>query len=354
MPVAPPIPEFSALCVDKSAEVSVPILTSQGLRLRIETLEAQRKEAVQRLVDLQRIADGALRLPPEAESVEIGKTEAVKAAHQELMSLNKKQHELEIAFAKASARENLESQLQTACGGCLQYKQKVIAQRAEEDHQFEALRAEMAASAAELELGKREARAAVVADADRQRAEEARVRLVQAQTAELEELKRRANDHKDALRALRLRATELAQQSQSLMIAQQDLNLKYKNIGEGCIKGFSDLDAMQQIVSAADSSVKSGEEGTRRGAAEIMQLRKGLEEIRMAVAEVSDSAQGIAPMAEERLRNGEMQIAELTEAFKSVEGKHADLDVQMRNNVERVDNIEKEVELVKTWTWVSS
>jgi chromosome segregation ATPase len=325
------------------------------LRLRIETLDAQRKEALQRVVDLQRMADGALRMPFEGDDEEIGRAAALESATQELLLINQKQNELEIAFAKASARESLESQLQTACGGCLQYKQKVTVQRTELDRQFEALRAEMASSASELERGKHEVRAAAVAYASRQESEAARALTLQARTAELEELHCRARNTKDALRVLELHASELADRNRGVISAQQDLNLKYQNVGEGCVKAYSDTTAMQQILSAAEPSVNFAHSATARASAEINRMRKVLEEVRLAVAETSDSAQGLAPFAEERLRNGEMQIAELTEAFASLEGKHTQLGDQMRCNVERVDNIEKEVEAVTNkWTMVSN
>lgn len=251
MAAVPPMPASSGPRLDRGAEMATPFLTTQGLRLRIETLEAQKKEALQRVVDLQRMSDSAtwsLHMPPEAETVEIGRAAALEAATQELLSIKQKQNELEIAFAKASARENLESQLQTACGGCLHYKQKVIAQRAEEDHQFEALRAEMAASAADLEVGKREAHAAAVADASRHEAEEARARLVQAQTAELEELQCRARNTKDALKVLGQRAAELTSQNRVLVTAQQDLNQKiskcWGGMREGLLRPYHDTAAV--------------------------------------------------------------------------------------------------------------
>merc|ERR1719326_752668 len=44
MAAVPPMPASSGPRLDRGAEMATPFLTTQGLRLRIETLEAQKKE----------------------------------------------------------------------------------------------------------------------------------------------------------------------------------------------------------------------------------------------------------------------------------------------------------------------
>lgn len=324
-----------------------PALSTEGLRLRIHTLSAQKREALQRLADLHRVAGGDQEATPgEVASEELDNT------RRELGTLNQAQCELEIALAKACARGKLEPRLQTACGACLRFRQKLTVHRAELDRQFEALRGEMGAATAELARGREEARAAGRADLVHREAEEVHTRQAEAHAREFEDLQRGFQEGQSSLRGLAAQASHMTEQARTLLLAQRDLAVKYQNVAEACWKAFEDLKALQQQQEQAQPVVQAVQDRIAHVSGETEWIRSVLHEVQKAAAETANTARDFVPLAEERLQASEAQIAELTKAFTNLEGKHGHLNDQMQDNQKSMDSLDQQVDQLKSWVQI--
>lgn len=301
---------------------------------------------MQRLADLHRAVGQGLEVMGEE----------LDATRRELADLNQQQCELEIALAKASAREKMEPKLQTACGGCHRFQQKLTAHRAELDRQFEALRNEMRAAAVELDRGRQEAQAAQFSDMshERQVSEDARKQQAEKHMHAMEELQHHAQEGQIVLSRVAAQVAQMQGQVTTLHAGQRDLAAKYQNVGEACWKAVEDLKLVQQQTGAVKPHVQDVQERMTQKSVLVDQIRADLQDIRNVAAEASETREGVVPWAGERLQQSEEQIAALTEAFKSLEGKHNYLNEQMIQNQHQMDSLDRQVAEVESMVQIKN
>lgn len=327
---------------------SQPALSTEGLRLRIETLTAQKAEAFQRLADLHRTASG-----DQADSgipvTPAEMAEELDATQRELNLLSQQQCELEVALAKACAREQMEPRLQPACGACLRYRQKLTAHRAELDRQLEAFRAEMHATSANLEHGRIEARSAEDTEMARRHAEQKRAAEAEAQERELAEIKRQDQEFQELLRDLESQVAGMASRMQQLVAGHEEMVVRYQNVGEGCVAVLTELEGVKQDVGSLQPQAEGADEEAAKVNTEVQRLQVHLNDVRNAVVHASGTAREFRPRVEDQLATSEREIQGIFVALRNLEHKHNQLTELLGRHKQKLGTFSSDIVKVKNW-----
>lgn len=317
------------------------------LELRVQAVSARQKEAYQRLSDLHCVV-GCVVDDSNASIDEL------HATQRELDSLNQQQFELEVALAKARARDDLQPKLQTSCSGCLQFEQKLVAHRAELDRQLEAFRAEIHTQKAELERVRQEAEVRKVAEAARWEAEQAQAAEDEARLQQIASFRQQVEEDEALLQGLATRVDAASGEMCQLYKVHEDMSLKYQKTGEECIGVLTELESLKKVLEplqpqAADLDAKASLQNQ-----EFHCIQSDLAAARNQAVQEAHAMREFRPRAQQMLGASENEIKSVFATLKNLQQKHDQLAELLLKNKDNIDLVEGDVDKVKTWVRIAT
>lgn len=317
------------------------------LELRVQSISARQKEAYQRLSDLHRVVNCV----PDESNVSI---DELHATQRELDMLTQQQFELEVALAKARAREELEPKLQTSCSACLQFEQKLVAHRAELDRQLEAFRAEINAEKLQLERTRQEAEARKQAELAHWEAEEAKAAEAEDQKREIVMLRQQVEEDEATLRDLTARVEAASLETNQLQKLHEDMSLKYQQTGEECIAVLTEIESLKKIMEPVQPQAEAVHAKASQQAEELQRIQNDLAAVKYQAVQEAQAMRQFRPKAQEMLGASDNEIKSVFATLQNLQNKHGQLTDLLHKNKENIDLVEGDVDKVKAWVRIAA
>lgn len=328
------------------------MLSTLGVRLRIETVVARKAEVVQRLADLHLAVDGDSTTP--VSNVAVSTQEELASAQQELVTLSQQQCDLEVALAKVSAREKKEPGIQTACGACARLNQKLTAHRAEVDRKLEVFRAEMTGSAADREAGRKEASAVLAADEAQREAMKAKVAETDAQAREIAELRRKYEEGNAQMTELESQGAERSVQLDGFRARHEELCISYQRLGEGYVEALTCLEALKAVPGSVPAeALQTTETQAAAAVASVEGVDRALGEVHQTVTTARAKLRDMQP-SQDQISRGEGEIEGLFSSLATLTQKHSHLSDYLGQQKISLEYVEEDLHKVENWVRIAA
>lgn len=337
-PIIPMPPVISALPQPTQA------VSSELMGKRLEVLEAERAEQLLRLRTL-------------------GSSDAAALVKQKLAELGQKQHELESELAAEAARARLQPQMRVECDACEELAKKLgdleISHK-EEAAKFkekaESMAAELVTALAHLEKVR-------ASEIQHREAEESLEEKLSAEFAAVtrmkEEISRKITDWREStvseqdtfkreLVTLKESVDEVLTDSQKVQGSFQELNVKYKTVGEAAVKAMKQIETLKKQLAQVSESHREASRIAAASEAKLSELERIADNLRDKNS-AFEKRLIEAEELQENFKQNSKEIAGLKDSLDRVSTRQSDLEKKERDAVAFMNKLNGETASVRDW-----
>ena len=337
-PIIPAAPFISAL------PHAIQPVSSELMGKRLEVLEAERAEQMLRLRTL-------------------GSSDAAAVVKQKLTELSQKQHELESELAAEAARARLQPQMRVECDACEELARKLgdleISHK-EEAAKFkekaESMAAELVTALAQLE----KIRASEIQHREAEESLEEKLNSEFAAVTRMkEEISRKITEWRDStvceqetfkreLTQLKDSVDEVLTDSQKVQGSFQELNVKYKTVGEAAVKAMKQIETLKRQLSQVSDSHREASRIAAASEAKLFELERVADNLRDKNT-AFEKRLNEAEELQENFKQNSKEIAGIKDSLEKVSSRQSDLEKKERDAIAFMNKLNGETASVRDW-----